>query len=347
MKRILGIAAVEQNDFYPFGKQTFYFEDMIRSATDLNVDTLFFSPLNWDSDKSEVEGYTFKEGKWLKVKSHLPKIIYDRAFAKTKEGKVKIEGFRNFLRQNKIPVLNPVDYADLLNHKIEFHQFLIKNRLPTLEALPVDYIHSADFFSAIKHSKEFYLKPTFGTGGFGIHVISIQGNSIALKNHTNTKTETFETIAQLFNFLSNSIDTSEYFVQPKANIIYYNDSPFDIRVIVQNYGISDYRVTGIGVRIGQQNSFVSNLNSGGSALPVEALLDYYQSHFNKSIFTEIENISSICLQCCKTLEKAYGNFLEIGFDILLTIDKGPIILEGNTIVSCQFNSQGWRDSRRL
>lgn len=330
MRKLLGIAAVEQNDFFPFGKQTFYFEDMINSASDLDVDTFVFSPLDWNSDNNEVEGYCFKVGKWSKTKVPFPKIIYDRAFAKSIEDKTKIDEFRKFLKHNKIPVLNPVDYADLLNHKIEFHKFLIENGLQTLEAMPVNYILSKYFLEAVKQSKEFYLKPTFGTGGFGIHFISMQEKLFTLKNHTNTSTETFETIPQLFDFISKSIDIKEYFVQPKAEIVYYNESPFDIRVIIQNYGISDYRVTGMGVRIGKQKSFVSNLNSGGSALPLEALSDYYQTYFSKDIFKEIENISTICLECCKALDKTFGNFLEIGFDILLTKDKGAIILEGNS-----------------
>lgn len=330
MRKLLGIASVEQSEFYPFGKQTFYFEDMVRSTLDLEVDTFFFSPLDWDSKKNEVEGFIFKEEKWSKAQSQFPEIIYDRAFAKTKDGKTKIDNFRSYLKQNKIPVLNPIEFADLLNHKIEFHNFLIENLLPTLEALPVNYICSSNFLLALKNLKEFYLKPTFGTGGSGIYVISFERNSIAFKNHTNTETKRFETIDQLYTFITNVLDIKEYFIQPKAETICYNNSPFDIRVIVQNYGLSDYRVTGIGVRIGQENSFVSNLNSGGSALPLEALSNYYQSHFSKNIFTEIESISSICLQCCKILDKAYGNFLEIGFDILLTKDRGPIILEANS-----------------
>src|SRR5439155_24309172 len=115
-----------------------------------------------------------------------PKIVYDRAFAKTIEAKQKIDEFRNYLKTEQIPVLNPVDYADLLSHKIEFHKFLIDKGHPTLEALPVDYLLTNEFQNEIEQRKTYYLKPTFGTGGLGISIIEKEHNFFTLKNHTNT-----------------------------------------------------------------------------------------------------------------------------------------------------------------
>ena len=41
-------------------------------------------------------------------------------------------------------------------------------------------------------------------------------------------------------------------------------------------------------------------------------------------------IIELCQQCSSFLHNSYGRFLEIVFDILLTLDKGPIILEANS-----------------
>ena len=43
----------------------------------------------------------------------------------------------------------------------------------------------------------------------------------------------------------------------------------------------------------------------------------------------ITSIDTLCLQCSDVLKQEYGDFCEIGYDVLLTKDKGPVILEGN------------------
>jgi hypothetical protein len=329
MKKILGIASVEQEGYYPFGKQTFYFEDMVRAADKMDLDLLFFSPIDWHIDRDEVDGYVYNEGKWIKIRAPFPKIVYDRSFSKAEEGKEKIEFFRRFLVQKHIPVLNPVGYADLLNDKIAFHRFLADRGLPTLETLPIEFMLS-DEFAVHGKIRELYLKPIMGTGGFGIFVLKKQGTEFILDNHINTQRRQFSTARDAFDYLTGIIDVKSYFLQPAADMYYFEGSPFDIRVLVQNYGVGDYHVTGTGVRVGSKGGYVSNLNSGGTALPPEALAGYYYQHYQKNILAEMEQIASLCLSCCRELEREFGNFLEIGFDILLTKDKGPVILEGNS-----------------
>ena len=42
MKRTLGIAAIEQSEWPPYGKQRFYFEDMVNACSDLHLEFFFF-----------------------------------------------------------------------------------------------------------------------------------------------------------------------------------------------------------------------------------------------------------------------------------------------------------------
>lgn len=326
----LGIAAVEQDDYFPFGKQTFYFEDMVRTSADLPVDLFFFSPLSWERDCRQVQGFIFKDGAWRESSAPFPEIIYDRSFVQSKEGKQKLEEFRNNHKELQTPFLNPVDLANLLNNKVEFHQFLTEKGFPTLPAFPVRDILSEKFLDAIEYGKGFFLKPIFGTGGFGIFDIEKQHDIYLLINHTNTKRESFNSLDELFRHISDLLNIGEYFIQEKAELSAINNCPFDIRVIVQNSGRRDYQVTGSGVRIGKESSLVSNLNSGGTAIAVEELVDHYMQHFGKDITSEIGKMNDICLECSEALHHEYGNFLEIGYDILLTNNKGPIIIEANT-----------------
>jgi len=106
------------------------------------------------------------------------------------------------------------------------------------------------------------------------------------------------------------------------------DAPFDIRVLVQNYGC-EYKVTGSAVRIGQKKSMTSNLNSGGSALPIAEMSSFFEEKYSTKIDVLQYEIEKLCLDCTKILSNQYGAFCEIGFDILITKEKGPIIIEAN------------------
>ena len=78
-----------------------------------------------------------------------------------------------------------------------------------------------------------------------------------------------------------------------------------------------------------RNTITSNLNSGGTALPLEELADFFQKKYMYSIDNLHLDIDKLCLQCAEVIRNEIGNFCEIGFDILITKDRGPIIIEGN------------------
>lgn len=325
MNKLLGIAALEQPEWPPYGKQRFYFEDMVNACKGMDIDFFFFSPFHIDSEKP-ILGWMYKDGCWQKTMQPLPYLIYDRAFSGIAEEKTQLAAFRNLLKAGPFRVLNPVDMAFLLDDKTAFHRFLALENIPTLEASPFEWLLTgADF----DKNPVYYIKPISGSGGLGIYVAEKKGGQFLLKNHLNSEQETFADLSSLYHALAKRIEAAKYFVQPKANIIDYEGSPYDLRVLIQNYGEADYRISGMALRIGQNGSNVSNLQAGGSALPLEDIDTYFQSNFNRSLQEEKEKIEALCLHCCKILHQQYGSFLEIGLDLLLTSDRGPVVMEGN------------------
>jgi len=124
-------------------------------------------------------------------------------------------------------------------------------------------------------------------------------------------------------------EQDDFIVQEAAQIIPYQKRTWDIRCLVQNQNINDYQAMGMGVRIGANNNITSNINSGGDARGVEHLEDFFLNEYNLSINEVKEKTQELCLQATQQLHKTFGSFLEIGFDILWTADKGAIILEAN------------------
>lgn len=325
-KNQIGVMSVEHEGKKPFGMQTYFFEDMVKSVSQLQEDIFFFSPLDWEIEKNQIRGYKYVEDTWVVVQGMIPDIIYDRAFSSDESQKLKIEACRNFLNDSKKKILNPFKLAHLLNDKVGFHAFLLKYDIPTLNTNDIKVLEDESFFKHL-NGKKVYIKPTFGSKGQGIFVAEREMSQYKLFDSLGNQKilESHEIFVEELDKLTNG---EPYFVQEEAQTVMYNDSPFDVRVLVQNYG-DRYEVTGKAVRIGQKSSMTSNLNSGGAALPFEALDEFFRSEYQIDAKALEKEIETLCLLCTRTLKQTFGDFCEIGFDVLVSKDHGPIIIEGN------------------
>lgn len=321
----LGVLAVPYDSYFPFGKQVFFFEDMMRSFPDAPFETFFFSPLTYQKGVTLIPGFIFKNGTWEVVERPLPKLIYDRAFSRDDEQKEQIRKCRKELIEAGCDIFNPLPLAYLLNDKVKFHDFLWLHKIPSL----VSYEFS-ELVNLLRYAtdKRFYIKPIKGSRGIGVYVVGRQNDRYLLYNAIG-ELIVFLSFAELLKHLqAELVDFSLYFIQDEAKIARFNTSPFDIRVLVQHDGTS-YKFHGINARIGSEASMTSNLNTGGRALPLSLLNDFFEEQYYLDAKMVREQIESLCKDCIAVIEEEIGPFFEIGFDILLTKDKGPIVLEAN------------------
>jgi len=323
----IGIMAVVHEGRPPFGLQTYFFEDMVRSV-DIDPKVMFFfSPLDWKEGESRVSGYHFIDNEWMVTEQKIPGVIYDRAFSKMKRDKEHLERIRQFLETKGKKILNPLKLANLLNNKVDFHAFLDHNDIATLATFPISAMEDELFFESL-NVKSVYAKPIFGSKGKGILKIVKRDDGRITWQHGNFL-KGVNTFAEHLDILSKFIANKDnYFAQETADIHLYKKAPFDIRVLVQNYG-NEYKVTGKAIRIGREYGITSNLNSGGHALPMEELGQFFAEKYKYSLKELHQKINRLCLECCNVLKEEFGDFCEIGFDVLITKNRGPIILEAN------------------
>lgn len=304
----IGVMSVVHEGKKPFGLQTYFFEDMVKSVHELDEDIFFFSPLDWKSDSIIVRGFKYIDSEWLETQETIPNIIYDRSFSSGRHQKARIDQCRQFLQESQKTLLNPFGLADLLNDKIEFHSFLIENDIPSLQTYPFEVIKDEAFFETIESSRV-YVKPTFGSKGKGIFVIEKTRDAYTLYDNLG-KGLCFNTYNALIGDLMIEVSTENYFIQKEARIELFEDAPFDIRVLVQNYG-NDYKVTGTAVRLGQKNAVTSNLNSGGRALPIDEMSLFFEEKYNTNVDVLQSDIKNLCLDCTEILRNQFGSFVKL------------------------------------
>jgi glutathione synthase/RimK-type ligase-like ATP-grasp enzyme len=299
---------------------------MVTESLDLPVSIFVFSPMRWEDNLTNIKGYELTDGIWNEVERQIPNIIYDRFTAKAKGEKEQYLKFRNFLVSKNTNFTTPLSLVTLLKDKVQFHRYLLKKGIPTLPAVIIKDLTRQEFDNFFEYNSVLYIKPISGSNGAGISILETYDKKGIFKEQTNSievdKTECFE-------YLINNFDKDNYFIQPKAKTLNYEDKPYDIRVLIQNYGHKKYKITGQGVRIGEQGNWISNISAGGGAKPLEVLKPTIEK--NGFDFSEqIEKMEKMCIDCTHALHDFYGDFVEIAFDILLTEDLGPIILEGNS-----------------
>ena len=304
----------------PFGFQTYFFEELQIAANELNLKLYFADPLQQKKDTDLLTGYKLQNGSWLPIKFKLPQIIYYRFSSAELTEKAVSEKFVQFCQSQGCILANPWPMVQLVNDKWLFHQFLEQNNLaeiPTLQASPrnLEIIKSW----LLKYST-LYLKPRNASNGRGVVQLSAGKDGFLYKSADEQKSLNE---AMLLNFLKRN---DNLIVQPAIMPTYKTDMPFDIRVMIQHNGL-EYKVSGMGIRRGKLGSNISNLKGGGEALPIELLSDFLTKEIEENAL--IQTIAEKCLKVSQILDKTFGSFCELGFDVLLNNEWQPVVLEAN------------------
>ncbi len=312
----------------PFGKNTFFFEEMMQSKENLPIDVFFFSPEAWNRNADTVKGYVFHENQWITACQEIPKVIYDRYISRPNENEQKIRELRLFLSQKKHRFTTNIRLVKLVQNKIKFHEFLHQNQLPTISGTTLHDLSEQAFFDYFSHTQAVVVKPIFGYRGENIDKIEACNNKFILK----TKHDTRQFSAnEIFPFVKRSYDNGAFFVQAMANALTINNAPFNLKILVQNSGNKNYQLTGQVVRVGQEGRWVSNANASGlPGLELESLKTLCEEHSAFSLSEIKKQIQDICLKTAHLLHDEFGDFCELSFDLLLTKDKGAVMLEANS-----------------
>lgn len=286
---------------------------------------LFFSPKTVDFKLNVIHGYMYKKGKWEKVDSRFPDVIYNSGSPyKLKKSKEIIDKLKSKIPFTTYAIGNKLKVFNRLMEDGEFNAYLIPSiRIDSLKT----------FKTFIKQYPKVVIKPVGGHKGEGIFYIEKDKSSYHVYQNETAKTVSF---LELQEFILTKIKQEDYLIQPYIKSITKNNLAYDFRLHTQKNGDGNWVITAIYPRIGKKGSIVTNINQGGYTNYADPFLKQEFGVDYKEIKTNLEDF---CLRLAQKMdeiqEKKFHETLdELGIDIGLDENKKIWLYEINWRPGC-------------
>jgi hypothetical protein len=287
----------------------------------------FFSIENIDWEKNLIHGLMYINGEWILKTCLLPKIIYDRNV----ENNCRVESIELRKRLcDKCQVLNNI--AKLA--KWETINAINQNEdLSNLMPQTIQCNSTKDVEDVLKKYPSLYLKPDALSKGKGIYKITKKINNqykveyrTAEENHVLTLNH-IEDLEQLFNRYSEK--SGGYIIQEEINKALFRGNPFDLRLLFHKDYSGSWKLSGTAARIAAKGSIITSPRSGGIVEDFSVVL---KETFNEDASVKdgiYDKLVYFGREVCTSIEKVFGNCVELGLDMAVDINRRIWLIEVN------------------
>jgi glutathione synthase/RimK-type ligase-like ATP-grasp enzyme len=212
------------------------------------------------------------------------------------------------------------------NNKLGKYKALLTNEELAFNLPPTILATVAKVERMVEKYHVVYLKPSNGTGGYGIFKLSRTDSGYRLENGIQSRS--FSTFKGTYVAFQKAKRKKTYLVQKGIPLLRYKGRPFDLRIMVQRNRQRKWEVTGIVGRLALPNKVVTNYHSGGRPMPVGRLLTPFIS--KKEQVSYVESLKVLGLKISKHMSGIYPKFRSYGVDIGIDKEMKPWIIEVNT-----------------
>ncbi|MBM7573296.1 YheC/YheD family protein [Aquibacillus albus] len=175
--------------------------------------------------------------------------------------------------------------------------------------------------------KSFYIKPVDTWSGIRITLVNPVNSGFVLK-YPNGSGEFFPNHEMLTQYLTQQYTNTHAIIQDHAPILTFDNRAFDIRVHVQRDENGNWLHAGDLIRIGGNESIVSNLfSNGGGVVETDFVLKKLFPSFHANMIKE--NLATSALGIAHLLDYYYA-FIDIGVDFGIDLEGELWLLEVNT-----------------
>jgi glutathione synthase/RimK-type ligase-like ATP-grasp enzyme len=275
-----------------------------------------------NKNKQLVEGYCYNPEKqsWDTGVFPYPSAIYRRTALNDK-------WMNHFLTAIGDSVFSNYSFDKWDTHKWFSNEPEIEPFLPKTKI----YNSKEDILEMLKTHKVIYVKPSFGMKGFGVVRISKDNGKVSLQyredgENKNIIVERTEDLGKTFETL---FHYGGYIIQQGLDLIRFDGGIVDFRCVMQKNEACKWICNGIIARIGAKESVVSNISSGGAALPGLRVMKEALNIPEEERFVLRERIISLCIKVCKALDEYGYNFGSLGLDIGIDKNQNIWLIEVN------------------
>ncbi|WP_342431324.1 YheC/YheD family protein [Neobacillus sp. FSL H8-0543] len=207
------------------------------------------------------------------------------------------------------------------------HKFLLKENELATNLPETRLLRKSTFHELLDKYGEVILKPSRGFHGKGVILVSTLGSE-KYSTHIGNKKIILEGKQKAYDFLRETISRQKkYIVQQKIVLASINNSPFDIRVMVQRKRKSnEWKITGKLAKVAARGYFTTN--TAQAVLPVIEALDSSRIKLLNADLV-IKEIDQVSLLTANHLMKYYPSQRTFGLDIGIDVYGKVWIIEAN------------------
>ncbi|MCM3725575.1 YheC/YheD family protein [Neobacillus cucumis] len=310
---LIGILTASKSDGTIAGNGPLFIE-IQKKLISLNGISFVFIPEEVETNYINGYSYSPEEKSWKKRSFPFPDLVYNRIPFRFSEKDEKSRWLFSYLQEKKIPFFNPC-FID----KYELFQLLKKDSI-LRDYLPETILvqEQYELLDFLKKFRGIYLKPTQSSKGKGIVRLRLDGPSEIHLQGIN-KQEHYPSFAHFWENWAEELFKKQYLAQEEILSAEYEGKRFDFRILAHGHQ-DDYTLTGVGIRLSQDQEITTHIPSGGRLLPYHLLQSNEHDEFFQTI---ISNIG-------KSLSSQFGYFGEFTIDAGLSKTGRYYIYEVNS-----------------
>lgn len=290
-----------------------------QAAESLQLHACFFRLKDIRLSQQTVKAYVYKHGQFQQRILPLPKCIHNRALYFKKKQQQKLRR----LQTHSFVFNGGNRYGKLTIHHLLMKKKELRPHLPhTVRAT------EKRFKSFMKGYDRFFLKPDNSSIGRGIWYFEKTETGWMCKTagSNRRKSRTYYFQRKIPPSILKQCQTKTYLLQQPLPLATYDQRPFDLRVSVQRNGTGNWQVTGMVGKVAPKNKVITNIAQGGTAYPLETLVEGYP---NLNLELVQQEVCAFSLEVAQHLGNHLPNLADIGLDIGITKYGYPLFIECN------------------
>lgn len=288
----------------------------------INGAIITFSLDKVNKENNTIEGYCYnpKKENWEKGIFPYPSAIYRRS-------RLSKQWENHFLTFIGDSTFNNYSFDKWEMYRWFSKEPEIVDHIPST----VVYENKQDIFEMLEKYENIYAKPIGGMKGYGVIKINKEGENIRFRYRKDDINEDvlMEDGEELDKFLEGLLKTGEFIIQQGINLISYDGGLVDFRCVMQKDDTSNWQCSSIITRIGAKESVVSNISSGGAAMPAMDLIKDVLASSHTEAFRFKERLISLCMKVCQSLDQYGFNFGTLGLDLGVDNNEDIWLIEVN------------------